>query len=49
MQERRAEIFSLLYHDEQKLLQPFYSNIFPGSKKKKEKISPKRDIFPLDR
>ena len=34
IQKRRIKIFSLLYHDETKLFQPFYSNIFPWSKKK---------------
>ena len=33
IQKRRIKIFSLLYHDEQKLFQPFYSNILPWSKK----------------
>ena len=34
IRDKRAKIFSLLHHDEEKLFQPFYRNIFPGSKKK---------------
>ena len=44
IQKRCTKIFSLLYHDQTKLFQPFYSNIFPWSKKKGH-FSAKYKIF----
>ena len=45
IQKRRIKIFSRLYHDQTKLFQPFYSNIFPWSKKKRTFFSISSVLF----
>ena len=46
IRDKRAKIFSLLHHDEEKLFQPFYRNTFPGSKKKCKNFT--KTIFPFN-
>jgi hypothetical protein len=45
MPARRSEIFSRRDHDEKKLLQHFYSNISPPSKKKRQNLKQTKRLF----